>query len=267
MKHSPEHLQKLNDQAILAQNGSQEAKAWLLSALQNMCRMVVFRSDDGSTGLTDDLIQEASLGILHAIKTFDPSYNLNFYSHAFTWAQSHVRKYLRQNRRAIRLPDSKRLLKAYRYICRLPVDERNAASVNAKRIATELSITEDHVKIAAGYLGTHEMSTSLSIATRSDSDDDAITLEDILVDTQTPESILELDQQEQVTQSSLDRLMGCLNDKERIVVRRRLLVEDTMQGPTLMELGAEIGVSGERIRQLEGIAMKKMRAVSVSLAA
>ena len=266
MKHSPEHLQKLNDQAILAQNGSQEAKSWLLFALQNMCRMVAFRSDDGSTGLTDDLVQEASLGVLHAIKTFDPSFKINFYSHAMTWAQGFVRTYVRQNRRVVRLPDSKKILKAYRYICRIPDDERKAVTTNAKRIAKELGINEDHVKFAAGYLGTHEMSTSISIAPRNDSDD-TITLEDILVDTQTPESILELHQQEQFTNSSLDLLMECLNDKERIVVHRRLLVEDTVQGPTLLELGTEIGVSAERVRQLEGRAIKKMRAVSESLAA
>jgi RNA polymerase sigma-32 factor len=265
--YSPEHMQKLNDQAILAQQGDAEAKTWLIKALHKMCRKVVYKVDDGITGHTDDLMQEASIALLHAIRTFDPAFNVNFYSHALTWATGAVKAYMRQNKRTIRLPESKNVLKAYRHVCMLPDIERNMIMKHPKHAAKHLGIHENDVKLAIGYLSTHEMSTATCIAKRSERSEDEITLGDSLEDARTPETLLELDQQTQFTQHTIERLVDCLNDKERIVVKRRLLAEDPLESPTLMELGAEIGVSGERIRQLEGIAMKKMRAVSVSLAA
>lgn len=267
MTYSREHLQKLNDQAILAQQGDTEAKTWLIETLHMMCRKVVFKVDDGITGHTDDLMQEANIALLHAMRTFDASLNVNFYSHALTWVSGAVKAYMRQNKRAIRLPESKKILKAYRHVSTLSESERFQVMKNPKRVAKSLDVYEDDVKLAIGYLSTHDMSTATSIASRSEHSEEEITLADILEDARSPETLLELDQQEQVTQSSVELLLACLNDKERIVVKRRLLAEDAQGGPTLMELGAEIGVSGERIRQLEGNAMKKMRAVSVSQAA
>lgn len=267
MTYSREHLQKLNDQAILAQQGDAEAKTWLIEALHRMCRKVVFKVDDGITGHTDDLMQEANIALLHAMRTFDASLNVNFYSHALTWVSGAVKAYMRQNKRTIRLPESKKILKAYRHVCTLSERERLQVMKNPKRVAKSLDVYENDVKLAIGYLSTHDMSTATSIASRSEHSEEEIILEDIHEDARSPEKLLELYQQEKVNQSSVELLLACLNDKERIVVKRRLLAEDAQESPTLMELGAEIGVSGERIRQMEGIAMKKMRAVSVSLAA
>ena len=267
MKYTPEHLEKLNEQAVLAKEGCPDAKTWLLGALKPMCGMVVRRANRGCEELTDDLMQEAAIGILQAAKTFDPSFGVNFFNHALTSVHASVRTYLRRNRRAIRLPESKTTLKAYRFACGLTPEQRQEVLKDAKPVAKQLGIAEDHLHMVIGYMRSHELSTSVSVHARSETDDRSVTLEDMLIEDQSPEAILDDMQQEQRTLRSVGHLLSCLNEKEQIVVRRRMLVDETHEAPTLVELGSEIGVSGERVRQLEGIAMKKMRAASMSIAA
>jgi len=267
VKYPPEHLDKLNEQAVLAKEGRPDAKAWLVGALKPMCGMVVRRSYTGCEELYDDLMQEAAIGVLQAAKTFDPSFGVNFFSHALTSVHSSVRTYLRRNRRAIRLPETKATLKAYRFACGMTPEKRRELLKNVKPIAKQLGVAEEHLHMVLGYMRSHELSTSVSIHARSETDDQSVTLEDMLIEDQSPEMILDVMQQEQGALHRVGHLLACLNEKEQIVVRRRMLVDETHEAPTLVELGSEIGVSGERVRQLEGIAMKKMRAASISLAA
>lgn len=206
-----------------------------------------------------DLIQEGNVGLMKAVKRFDPTMGVRLVSFAVHWIKAEIHEYVIKNWRIVKVATTKAQRKLFfnlrskkKGTGRLTIDE-------AQRIATDLNVTPEQVFEMEGRLGSYDASFEGSM----DDDDDkasqapAYYLEDNRYD---PAVQLEEADWEENTTSRLMGAMNQLDERSRNILARRWLADEKA---TLHELAAEYNVSAERIRQLEKNAMDKIKAAMI----
>ncbi len=220
-------------------------------------RFVVFiaRSYSGYGLPQGDLIQEGNVGLMKAVKRFNPEMGVRLVSFAVHWIKAEIHEYVLRNWRIVKVATTKAQRKLF----------FNLRS-QKKRLAW---LTNDEVTAVADSLGVEarevrEMESRLTGRDMSfdpsDSDDDESAyqspsnyLEDHSYD---PALQLEASDQTENDSSSLHEALGELDERSRDILQQRWLSDEKV---TLHELAAQYGVSAERIRQLEKNAMKKLK--------
>ncbi len=205
----------------------------------------------------EDLVQEGNMGLLRAIDHYDPDRGTRFLSYAGWWIRACIKEYLLRTRSLVRIGTTQkqraiysRLGRAKRELDRLypdidPVDR-------IPRLAEILDASPGLVADMESRLSGHDLSLNAQI--RDDSETSYVDmLRDQGPDTEELSSARDLDS---FRVSCLADAMGCLSDKERYIVEQRYLIVDTR---TLRDLGEELGISRERVRQLEVRAKDKLR--------
>jgi RNA polymerase sigma-32 factor len=202
-----------------------------------------------------DLIQEGNVGLMKAVKRFDPNRGVRLVSFAVHWIKAEIHEYILRNWRIVKVATTKQQRKLFfnlrsskQKLAWLTPDE-------AEAVARDLNVDVKTVLEMEGRLSAHDA----SFDPRYDDDDDsawqapANYLEDKNGD---PGQQLEDAQWQADSSEKLHLAITDLDDRSRDIIRRRWLEEDKA---TLHELADEYGVSAERIRQLEQNAMKKLR--------
>lgn len=210
----------------------------------------------------NDLVQEASLGLMKAADKFDPDRGVRFSTYAVWWIRASIQDYVMRNWSMVRTGSTSSQKSLFFNMRRLQAQfEREAASEGrvltqdemSQRIADELDVPLTDVQMMEGRLGGGDFSLNVSQSTDEDGREWIEALEDDT--TQAEEQVTAAHDQATLREWLMQALMG-LDERERFIVAERKLREDTR---TLESLGQELGLSKERVRQLETAAFEKMR--------
>ena len=206
-------------------------------------------------GLTHaDLIQEGDIGLMKAVKRFDPARGVRLVSFAIHWIKAEIHEYVLKNWRLVKVATTKAQRKLFFNLRSLKQDTGTLSHDEVQSMATQLGVKPEEVV---------EMETRLSgrdIPLEGDNDDEDERFAPIayLPDPHAePSEVLERTQLAHLQDVGLHHALASLDDRSRSIVQRRWLTEG--DSATLHELAAEYGVSAERIRQIEAKAMQKMR--------
>ena len=217
-----------------------------------------------------DLIQEGNVGLMKAVKRFDPDQGVRLVSYAMHWIKAEIHEYILKNWRMVKLATTKAQRKLFFNLRSRKqgfradaVDgdtHRDVLSDNEVNVmARELSVKPEEVR---------EMETRLSGGdvvldpTPGDDGEERFGPIAFLADaTHEPTAMIESAQRDRLATEGVAQAMGELDERSRRIVSERWLKvnDDGSGGMTLHELAAEYGVSAERVRQIEVAAMKKMR--------
>ena len=217
-----------------------------------------------------DLIQEGNVGLMKAVKRFDPDQGVRLVSYAMHWIKAEIHEYILKNWRMVKVATTKAQRKLFFNLRSMKQGFRaEAAEGDTHReglsdaevdvVARDLNVKPDEVR---------EMETRLSggdvVLDPGPSDDGEDSYGPIawLADgSHEPTVVLESAERDALATEGVARAMGELDERSRRIVTERWLKvnDDGSGGMTLHELAAEYGVSAERIRQIEVAAMKKMR--------
>ena len=217
-----------------------------------------------------DLIQEGNLGLMKAVKRFDPDHGVRLVTYAMHWIKAEIHEYVLRNWRIVRLATSKGQRKLFFNLRSKKQALRASTHADYERQKslsdTEVAAIADQLKVKPGEV--REMEARMSgvdvVLDGGDSDDDTPRHGAIAFLTNPahePTAIHEKKQRDALATDGVAHALNGLDDRSRrIVTERWLNVNDEGTGSmTLQELAKEYGVSAERVRQIEAKALKKMR--------
>lgn len=201
-----------------------------------------------------DLIQEGNIGLMKAVKRFDPERGVRLVSFAIHWIKAEIHEYILKNWRLVKIATTKAQRKLFFNLRSMRGERPHLTQEDAQGIARKLGVkTEDVFEMQMRFAG-----GDVALEAGPDDDEERIAPIAWLADESAePSEVLETLELERVYDSGLKSALASLDDRSRAIVQRRWLVEDNPA--TLHELAAEYGVSAERIRQIESKAMQKMR--------
>ncbi len=205
-----------------------------------------------------DLIQEGNIGLIMAIKKFDPDRGVRLISYAVWWIRAQIQNYILQSWRLVKIGTTQaqrklfyKLEKTKRMLARI---HGGAEFVKRKDVAEALNVKESLVEEMEQRLGAQEMSIDGRYQMEGE---EGRSLTEILPDVgPSPEEQIGEFEYEEMRKQSLYEAMGSLSEREQLIIRRRRLVDDP---ETLSEIGKHLGITRERVRQLEARALRKLR--------
>jgi RNA polymerase sigma-32 factor len=200
-----------------------------------------------------DLIQEGNIGLMKAVKRFDPNVGVRLISFAVHWVKAEIHEFILRNWRIVKIATTKAQRKLFFNLRRSKtrLGWMNAAEVAA--IAADLKVKPEEVLKMESRLGGHDVAFSASPADGEDS----FVPEDYLADPSDPYRQIEEAEWEEGREERMRTALAQLDVRSQDILRRRWLTDGEKAG--LQQLGDEYGVSAERIRQIEAAGMKKLR--------
>jgi RNA polymerase sigma-32 factor len=205
-----------------------------------------------------DLIQEGNVGLMKAVKRFDPDHGVRLVSFAVHWIRAEIHEFILRNWRIVKVATTKAQRKLFFKLrgAKKRLGWLNHDEVNT--VAQELGVSPDHVLEMESRLNGYDVSFDPGPETDGDDESESFAPAAYLRDEQAnPAEALERDDWDEQAVSQLGEALERLDPRSRDIVQRRWLSDAK---PTLHQLAAEYKVSAERIRQLENNAMKKLRA-------
>lgn len=201
-----------------------------------------------------DLIQEGNVGLMKAVKRFDPERGVRLVSFAVHWIKAEIHEYIIRNWRLVKVATTKAQRKLFFNLRSMRPDGQTLDPAQVDHIARELNVRREDVSEMEVRLSGRDMSLE-----NQDDDDDSYAPIAYLSDEgrQEPTRVLERAARDQLQSAGLTDALQALDPRSRRIVEARWLQDDG--GATLHELAQEFGVSAERIRQIEAAALKKMR--------
>lgn len=202
-----------------------------------------------------DLIQEGNVGLMKAVKRFDPQRGVRLVSFAIHWIKAEIHDYILRNWRLVKVATTKAQRKLFFNLRSLKQHHGALTPAEVGEVARQLGVKPEEVVEMETRLGGQDMALE-----GSSDDDESGRLSPIsyLADPAAgPMEVLEATQVEQLKEDGLRRALASLDERSRRIVERRWLTEG--DAATLHELASEYGVSAERIRQIEAKAMQKMK--------
>lgn len=201
-----------------------------------------------------DLIQEGNIGLMEAVKNFDPYRGIRFPSYAVWWIRAYVIRYIMNDWRMVKIGTTQAQRKLFFNLQKEKQKlEAEGFTPGPKLLAQRLNVKEGEVVEMEQRLSNRDLSTDVPIG-----DDDEVTLLNFLADKrQTPEEHLAETEYRQILSEKMEQFAGGLKDKELVIFRERLLNEEPL---TLREIGEKYGISRERVRQIEERVKKKLKA-------
>jgi RNA polymerase sigma-32 factor len=205
-----------------------------------------------------DLIQEGNIGLMKAVKRFDPDRGVRLVSFAMHWIKAEIHEYVLKNWRLVKLATTKAQRKLFFNLRSMKSGSNALHPDEVASIAERLNVKPEEVL---------EMEARMSggdVALEANSDDEDAAFAPIAYlaadATIEPSAQLERKEQDHLESDGLQNALRNLDERSRDIVQRRWLVEEGESAPTLHDLADEYGVSAERIRQIEARALQKMKA-------
>ena len=202
-----------------------------------------------------DLIQEGNIGLMKAVKRFDPERGVRLVSFAMHWIKAEMHEYIVRNWRLVKIATTKAQRKLFFNLRSMRTGLSTLQPAEVDRIARTLNVKPEEVIEMEARLNGHEISLETNID--DDSDEHYSPIAYLQDESLEPLEMMQAKQIEYAETSGLAHALDNLDDRSRRIVEARWLQETG--GKTLHELAAEFGVSAERIRQIEQKAMQKMK--------
>jgi len=204
-----------------------------------------------------DLIQEGNVGLMQAAARFEPERDIRFSTYASWWVRSAMQDYILRNWSIVRTGTTSSQKSLFFNLRRLRarIEGRTGKLLDdagRKEIAAELKVPERDVQGMSARLSASDQSLNAPVGEETD-----LSWQDYLVDDRpTPEAVTIEAKDAEIRSDWVQSALSDLPAREARIIQARLLEEDTL---TLEALGAELGVSKERVRQLEKRALNKLR--------
>lgn len=209
-----------------------------------------------------DLIQEGNIGLMKAVKRFDPTRGVRLVSFAMHWIKAEIHEYILKNWRQVKLATTKAQRKLFFNLRSMKSDYEGVDTLSgtqASEIAQRLGVKQEEVIEMETRLSGRDMALEGS----PDESDDAFAPIDYLADSRyEPMRVLENKAIARLENEGLQEALAMLDPRSRRIVEARWLHDG--EGATLHDLAAEFEVSAERIRQIEVKALQKMRGALTS---
>lgn len=191
----------------------------------------------------EDIVQQGNIGLLRAAEKFDPDKECRLATYAAYWIRAEIREYVVRSFRVVRVGTTKgerRALRAY----------RTAKDTSVKALAEASGLSEDRVEKLLPILSGREASLDAAV------DDQSSMMERMCSTDPSPEEEATANEKQHIAKGLVKTALGTLSDREMLIVTERIMADDP---PTLQALGDRLGVSKERVRQLEERARVKLR--------
>jgi RNA polymerase sigma-32 factor len=201
-----------------------------------------------------DLIQEGNVGLMKAVKRYDPDRGVRLVSFAVHWIKAEIHEFILKNWRMVKVATTKAQRKLF-FNLRSMKKEDGTLSANAvEEMARTLNVSHEDVREMETRLYGQDMALDPSV----DDEDDAFTpIAYLAAPNAEPSQHLEQAERERLGSTGLSRALATLDARSRHIVEARWLNEENPA--TLHELAAVYGISAERVRQIEAKAMQKLK--------
>ena len=201
-----------------------------------------------------DLIQEGNLGLMKAVKRFDPERGVRLASFAIHWIKAEMHEYILRNWRMMKIATTKAQRKLFFNLRSMKKSSAALTRKEVRQVAKTLNVKEsDVIEMEQRLQG-----GDVALEPAPNDGEDMVTPIAYLADSaEGPAEIFEREQADSLRSEGLGRALESLDERSRRIIRARWLAE--REPKTLHELAGEFGVSAERIRQIEAKAMQKMK--------
>jgi RNA polymerase sigma-32 factor len=224
-----------------------------------------------------DLIQEGNVGLMKAVKRFDPDQGVRLVSYAMHWIKAEIHEYILKNWRMVKVATTKAQRKLFFNLRSMKQSLKDDAAEGDTHRGTFTQAEVDHVARTLNVKREEvlEMETRMSggdVAldpqTSDDGEESYAPIAYLADDSTEPTRVLAARHRDWLASDGILQALDALDARSRRIVEQRWLAvnDDSSGGMTLHELATEYGVSAERIRQIEVAAMKKMRAALTATA-
>ncbi len=239
-------------------NDLEAAKTLILSHLKLVAKVAKGYSGYGLP--QSDLVQEGNIGLMKAVKRFDPERGVRLVSFAIYWIKAETQEYIVKNWRLVKTATTKAQRKLFFNLRSMKKTLKPLKSDEINSIAKELNVKPEDVREMEYRFNGNEI--SLDYGSEESEEDVYRPIAYLKDETPEPSEKMEIDQSEGNSLSSLNKALSSLDERSRLILEERWLKDK--DASTLHELADKLGVSAERIRQIEQAAMKKIKALMQS---
>jgi RNA polymerase sigma-32 factor len=200
-----------------------------------------------------DLIQEGNVGLMEAVKNFDPYRGIRFPSYAVWWVRAYIYRYLINNWRLVKIGTTQAQRKLF-FNLRKESERLEAEGFvpQPKLLAQRMGVKESEVREMQERMAQSEVSLDAPAGPEDDT-----RLGDVIPDTEwNPEEATAREEWRNFAHDKVEQFAATLKDKELEIFRTRLMAEEP---PTLQEVGARFGISRERVRQIESRLKRRLK--------
>jgi RNA polymerase sigma-32 factor len=204
-----------------------------------------------------DLIQEGNIGLMKAVKRYDPEQGTRLVTYSIHWIKAEIHEYILRNWRMVKIATTKAHRKLF-FNLRSNKPTLNALSPSEiDHLAKALDVRQEDVREMEKRLSGGDVAIEAN-----SSDDESYAPINWLSDTRyEPSEVLAREEARQIQGPGIEKALASLDDRSRKIVASRWLdvTDDGTGGSTLHDLAAEFNISAERVRQIEAAALKKMK--------
>jgi len=201
-----------------------------------------------------DLIQEGNIGLMKAVKRFDPERGVRLVSFAVHWVRAEIHEFVLRNWRIVKIATTKAQRKLFFNLRSLKRSLATLGPEDVKAVATKLGVKPEEVV----EMETRLTGKDIALEPVGDDDEEAFApISYLVAEDAEPGRILEHEETARLRTRGLEKAMASLDPRSRRIIEARWLTEK--ESATLHDLAAEFGVSAERIRQIEAKALGKMK--------
>jgi len=203
-----------------------------------------------------DLIQEGNIGLMKAVKRFNPDQGVRLVSYAMHWIKAEMHEYILKNWRLVKVATTKAQRKLFFNLRSHKIGFESMTQSQIDSLAETLNVKREEVIEMEMRLAGRDMALD---APTDDDDEKFAPIAYLSSDNNEPTKVLEAQHYDQLQTTGLESALENLDPRSRRIIEARWLANDDGSGATLHDLAAEFSVSAERIRQIESAALKKMK--------
>ncbi len=207
---------------------------------------------------TMDIIQEGNVGLMHAVKGFDPTKGYRLISYAVWWIRAYIQNHIIKSWSLVKIGTTQAQRKLF-YKLRSTKNEMKMAGDNLstedyKELADKLNVSDKVIIEMDQRMGSKDLSLDAEIKNENESS----YLDFLADDKENQEDLIIRTEEKEMVKSGMIEALNILKDRERFIIEKRVLSDTPL---TLEELGAKLNVSRERVRQIESAALKKVKSI------